>query len=175
MEMNFCRRCGSPLASNNNHVYMCKNGHTLFANSSPCVGIFLLDQDDNVYLSVRGIEPRKGMLDTFGGFVDNEETLEQAIQRELQEEIGLNPDDYSTPVFLTSAIGHYPYKGETITILSSMFWARLQTTQPLQPADDVADIYTSPIKDINPKLLHDDDIRVGLEALRLVLAKQPSR
>ena len=167
--MNFCRRCGLSLASNDNHVFTCKNDHTLFANSTPCVSIFLLDQNDNVYLSVRGIEPRKGMLDTFGGFVDNEETLEQAIQRELQEEIGLSSDDYSIPVFLTSAIGHYPYNGETITIISSMFWARLKTAKPLRPADDVADIYVSSIQDIDPTLLHDDDIRAGLKALRTLL------
>ena len=169
--MNFCRRCGSILTSSDNHVYSCNNNHTLFANSSPCVGIFLLDQADNVYLSVRGIEPRKGMLDTFGGFVDNEETLEQAIQRELLEELNLNPDEYTTPIYLTSGTGHYPYKGETITILSSMYWARLKTTKTLHPADDVADIFISPIDNIDPSLLHDDDIRAGLLSLRTLLKK----
>lgn len=171
--MNFCRRCASPLTSTDNHVYSCANGHIVFANSSPCVGVFLLDQNDNVYLSVRGIEPRKGMLDTLGGFVDSEETLEQAVERELKEEVGLNPGDYTKPAFLTSGIGHYPYKGETITILSSMFWARLKTTQTLQPADDVAEIFISPIDDIDVALLHDDDIRIGLETLRNLL-KNPS-
>ena len=164
--MNFCRRCGKPLDHLNDHVYKCKSGHTLFANASPTVGIFFLTEDNQVVLSVRGIEPHKGMLDTFGGFLDGEETAEAAVARELQEELNLQPGDYEAPTYLTSAIGHYPFAGETLSVLSLLFWSRLTTKKPLIPADDVADVRIIPLHEVNMEDLHDDDIRVGLKMLQ---------
>lgn len=79
--MNYCRRCGEELTTEDNVAYTCKNSHTLYANPAPCVGIFLLDQDDKVVLSVRGIEPAKGKLDSIGGFIDGNESFEEALAR----------------------------------------------------------------------------------------------
>ncbi|MBI3889273.1 NUDIX domain-containing protein [Candidatus Saccharibacteria bacterium] len=76
MEMNFCRRCAAALTSIVPSVYKCEKGHTLYVNAAPCVGVFFVTEDDQVLLSVRGIEPFKGMLDSFGGFVDDQETVE---------------------------------------------------------------------------------------------------
>jgi ADP-ribose pyrophosphatase YjhB (NUDIX family) len=110
------------------------------------------------------------MLDAFGGFVDGEETLEQSLVREMKEELNLEPTDYSTPRFLASAIGKYPYGGETITVLSSLFWARLSPDAKPTPQDDVAAIHISAIDDVDPARLHDDDIRNGFIKLKEVLA-----
>ena len=171
MEMNFCRRCGSSLNLTSGNAYQCTNGHFIYANSSPCVGIFLIDKQGKVILSVRGIEPHKGMLDTLGGFVDSEETFEQAIQRELKEEIGLEPSDYTAPIFLTSAISHYPYKGEDIIIISSAFWAKLTTDKPLKPADDVASLLIDNVENIDTNQLHDDGIKAAFSDLRNLLQR----
>jgi 8-oxo-dGTP pyrophosphatase MutT (NUDIX family) len=43
----------------------------------------------------------KDMLDVFGRFLDGKEDVEAALARELKEELGLNPSEYSTPTFLT--------------------------------------------------------------------------
>lgn len=166
--MNFCRRCGARLTHLEKHIYKCEKNHTIFANCSPTVGIFLLTNDGKVALSVRGIQPHKGMLDTFGGFVDGEETLEAAITRELKEELGLDPSDYSEPQFLCTGVGHYPYEGEELSLISTFFWAHLKSTKDLMPADDVADVFIEEIENIDPRRLHDDDIRVGLDQLKQI-------
>lgn len=165
MEMNFCRRCGTKLEHLENHIFRCESGHIIFANCSPTVGIFLITKNKKVVLSIRGIEPHKGMLDTFGGFVDGEETIEAAVARELKEELGLNPSDYSEPRFICTGVGHYPYKGEELPIISSFFWADLLSEETLIPADDVAGVFIDDPKNIDPKKLHDDDIRIGLDKL----------
>ena len=165
MEMNFCRRCGLALKHIENHIYECANKHILFANASPTVGIFFVTDDNQVLLSVRGIEPRKGMLDSFGGFVDGAEPLELAVARELEEELGLKPGDYTTPEYLTSGVGNYPYKNEVMPILSSFFWARL-LTDDITPQDDVADIATYPLANVPLDKLHDKDIMDGVRALQ---------
>ena len=167
MEVNFCRRCGATLNASGHH-YVCDNGHEIFPAPIPSSGLFLL-RDGKLLLSVRGREPHKGMLDAFGGFVDTEETLEDSIYRELKEELGLDRHDFSTPQFLTSAVGKYPYGGEVITVLSSLFWATLSHEANPIPMDDVAEIVAIPIEDVDLAQLHDDDIRNSFIKLKEVL------
>lgn len=166
LDMNFCRRCGTPLQTTDNHIFTCANQHTIYANASPTVGIFFITPENQIILSERGIQPHKGMLDSFGGFVDGAESFEQALERELQEELSLQPGDYETPRYLTSAIGYYPYGGEVLTVLSALFWARLTTTAELVPHDDVAAIKTVPLHSVDLALMHDDDVRAGIIELR---------
>lgn len=166
MEMNFCRRCREELAHLQAHVYECSNGHTIFANSSPSIGLFLVGDDGRVLMTIRGIEPHKGMLDTAGGFVDGEETLEQAITREIREELGLTPDQYSPPKFLCSVIGHYPYKNEEIPVLSSFFWAKLKPNAEPTTNDDVGEVVWVDIDTVNIDEAHDKDVKQGILALR---------
>ena len=130
------------------------------------MGIILIDQDGKWLLSRRAIEPHKGMLDTIGGFVNSEETLEAALVREIHEETGLLPEHYSPPTFLCSAVGHYPYKGEIITVLSSFFWAELHPGAKPAPSDDVAEVLRIDPTEIDLSNLHDDDIRQAVQMLR---------
>jgi ADP-ribose pyrophosphatase YjhB (NUDIX family) len=166
MEMNFCRRCDLALTNVENHVYKCANDHIIFANCSPTVGVFFITPDNKILLSVRGIEPHKGMLDSFGGFVDGEESLEEAVARELTEELNLQPGDYTPPQYLTSAIGHYPYKDEVLPILSTFFWSRLTIETSLIPQDDVAKIFVTDLHEVDYSHLHDQDIVAGVKALQ---------
>jgi NAD+ diphosphatase len=128
MEMNFCRRCGTPLTQTSQASYRCSNGHNIFLNSAPGVGIFLFDNDDNILLSVRAIDPDKGSLDAFGGFVDGNETFEEALEREVEEELGLHSSDYTKPVYLTSMSSTYNYGGEDCPVLS-VFLLRILTSR----------------------------------------------
>ena len=126
--------------------------------------------DNEILLSVRGIEPRKGMLDSFGGFVNGEESLEDAARRELKEELSLTPDDYQPLRYLTSAVRHYPYKNETLPVLSVFYWTKLTNpTKSLLPQDDVAAIQSIPLDSINENLVHDTDVIVGIRALQKLL------
>ena len=166
MEMNFCRRCGNPLLNTQSNEYRCGNGHILYTNPAPTSGIFLITPAGQVALSVRGLEPHIGKLDTFGGFINTGETAEEALIRELQEELGLEPSEYTTPHYLTSAASKYTHNGEEYHILGSFFWAYLLTDRQLTPADDVADIHIAPINAINSDLLHNDDIKLAFAALQ---------
>ena len=170
--MNFCRRCGASLSQINGHVYKCANGHTIYANAAPAVAVFFLSPDNKqVTLSVRGIEPHKGMLDAFGGFVDGLETLEAAVARELQEELQLTPDQYDTPVYIASGTDHYPYIGEEVSFISALYWSRLKPSTKLVPSDDVADAVTLPLHEVDLGKLHSDDIRLGIQKLRDMFPK----
>jgi ADP-ribose pyrophosphatase YjhB (NUDIX family) len=47
-------------------------------------------KDDRVLFGVRSIEPGIGLLDVPGGFINPEETAEQAVARETKEEVGVD-------------------------------------------------------------------------------------
>lgn len=164
--MNFCRRCGSALTQKNDTHYTCETGHNIYVNAAPTVGIFFVTPDNEVLLSVRGLEPFKGKLDSFGGFVDNMETVEYAAVRELQEELGLRPDDYEPLTFLSTETGLYPYEGEERSLLGTFFWSRLKPGAKPVPADDVADIVQMPLADIDFTQVDNVDVESALKKLQ---------
>jgi NAD+ diphosphatase len=166
MEMRYCRRCGSQLIKNDSHVFNCQNGHTIYLNPTPGVGVFLFDSEGYLLLSVRGIEPAKGTLDSFGGFIDGQESFEEGLARELREELQIEPDNYSTPEYLTSATSTYEYGGETLIVLSSMFVATLAATAVPVASDDVAAIHRARVEDINLSDIGNADVRKALAVLK---------
>lgn len=168
--MNFCRRCGSRLTHKNQHVYVCDNGHTLFANSAPAVGILLVNDENQVLVAKRAINPGKGLLDIPGGFIDGDtETLEQGVEREVKEETGITKNQYSAPVYITSGVDQYDYANETIPVLSTIYWARLSDTAKPDPMDDVASLEFMELDSINLDDVYFPAVRSGFVKLKELL------
>ena len=174
MEENYCRRCGSPLEQKGYRYFVCEQNHQIYINPRPTNGIFIFNSDGNALLSRRGIEPGKGMLDTFGGFIELDETAEQSAMRELKEETGLTEKDYEPLRYLASGVGKYPFDGDILPVLTFFYWTRLIGDTKLTAADDVAEIIELPLNAIDPQQLHSDDVRTGLTALKEHFEKENS-
>ena len=174
MEMNFCRRCGTVLTKKSDTEYECANGHRIYANADISVNVFFLTDDDHVMMSVRGIEPYKGTLDTFGGFIDMGETAEQALAREIREETGLNTSQYEQPVFLSTGLFPYPFDGEVRDTLPLFFWSRLKPGAVLTAADDVAEVAKIPLFGTSLSILEGMKVSEQFLQLRSLIASQKS-
>jgi ADP-ribose pyrophosphatase YjhB (NUDIX family) len=83
-----CPRCGSGLRLEPGRAHCPACGSAYYANSAPAVeGV--LERDGKVLLSKRGIEPRRGLWDLPGGFLEEGEHPLDGLRRELLEETGL--------------------------------------------------------------------------------------
>lgn len=138
MEMNFCRRCGTMLKHREGPLYICQNGHKIYANASPAVAVILVNDKNEFLVLERAMDPGKGRLDAPGGFCDGPESVEDTLAREVKEEVDLGPSDYTEPEFLLSMTNAYQFGGETIPALDIIFTARMKTNKQPIAGDDAA-------------------------------------
>lgn len=90
----FCGRCGGPMErSPGERAMRCPvDGHTAYPRLSPAI-IVLIERDDGRALLGRSGRWDTPMYSTLAGFVEPGETLEEAVQREVREEVGVEVDD----------------------------------------------------------------------------------
>lgn len=132
-----CPHCGSDkFLINNEKSKKCAGcGFTFYMNASAAVAAFITDDDGKLLVCRRGKEPAKGTLDLPGGFVDSNETAEEAVKRELMEELGADAHDVT---YLFSLPNNYLYSGLTISTLDLFYQCKIEDVENLYAADDVA-------------------------------------
>lgn len=75
-------------------------------NSKPCAAAIIYDSDGKILMGVRGLEPDKGKLDLFGGFLRNGEHPLDGLRRELDEELpGVKAKIYNVLDFVIDVYG----------------------------------------------------------------------
>ena len=77
-----------------------------YINNSAAVACLIFNSQGEVLLTRRAIDPNKGMLDLPGGFVEPLETAEEAVIREIKEELGLQ---ITKMTYLVSFPNLYPF------------------------------------------------------------------
>lgn len=89
MEMKYCPACGSPLslAKTENAIECAKCGKIYFPRIEPCV-IVLISSGDEILL-LRHRNRNQNTFACLAGFIEVGETAEQAVRREIREEVGL--------------------------------------------------------------------------------------
>lgn len=98
--MNFCNQCGAKVIQeipegDNRLRFVCPSCDFIhYQNPNIVAGVLplIVDNDgvEKVLLCKRAIEPRHGFWTLPAGFMENEETLEEAAARESKEEANLN-------------------------------------------------------------------------------------
>lgn len=108
--LKYCPSCGlESLNWDGEKKWSCPNcNFTLYNNVAGAVAV-VIRCGDEVYLTRRNRDPKKGKLDLAGGFVDPKESAEESCKRELFEELQLDVD-ISNLKYLTSQPNVYQYK-----------------------------------------------------------------
>lgn len=86
----------------------------------------------------RAKEPAKGKLAVVGGFIDADEVAEEALQREIQEEVGLKVKNIQ---YLACFPNQYTYKKITYPVLDLFFTASCSESQTNLDQSEVAECH----------------------------------
>ena len=123
-DFKLCPMCGSKNIENHgNRKWVCPDcAFDLYNNVASAVGVVIRDRYNNVLFEIRAKQPRKGYLALPGGFVDFEESAEEAVVRECREEIGVAVEGVK---FLCTAPNTYEYKNIEYKTCDIFFTAEL--------------------------------------------------
>jgi 8-oxo-dGTP diphosphatase len=152
-DVRFCPRCGQPITVDYPRSISCPHcGYGAYYNPKPVAAAIPVTTDGTIILLKRGFDPGKDLWTFPGGFVDLGESVEQAAEREAQEELEIDleltglvgvysrPRDRvvlivfaattsQTPQTTPEAIEVTPFKAEEIPWQELAFWS---TTQALR-------------------------------------------
>jgi NAD+ diphosphatase len=162
----FCPRCGRRrVADASPSPLRCPAcGFTYYFNAAIAVVAFLRRDDGRMLFIRRAKEPAKGLLAPPGGFVDVGERIEEAVRREVREEVGL---EITPPQFLGSFPNSYPYLSVTYPVLDFFFTADAINPAAAQARDDAESFcWRDPLCEITPEELAFTSMRDALQLLR---------
>ena len=157
----FCPECGArALLPRCQKSLVCSQcGFCYFHNVAAAVAGLIVHQQQ-LLLVKRALEPAKGLLDLPGGFVDPNESNEQALQRELREELGLQ---VSSMRYLFSFPNTYLYRQVSYSTVDNFFLIELHELPELQrEATELSELLWCKLEDIDPAHIAFDSIRRAL-------------
>lgn len=148
----YCPRCGKQtFVYDNVKKFTCSScDFNYYINASAAVAVILKAPDGKIVLTKRKFEPRAGSYDLPGGFVDTMERVEDAVKREIKEELGI---EVSEMRFLASFPNEYVFKDISYFTVDLAFVCPIDDLASLQPADDVAEALIIHPRDIDYNII----------------------
>ena len=129
-----CPRCGLKKDNAEKQRFFHCDGcdFSFYFNPATAVVGIVTDAEGRVLLIRRANEPAKGKLAMPGGFVDFNEPVEDALRREMREEVNVQ---LSQVQFLCSFPNRYVFKGLTYHTVDLFFTAGLRSGCLLYTSD----------------------------------------
>lgn len=124
----YCPHCGKQTVLPVSPIICTACGLVLYLNPAPSAVAILCTGNNEILLIERKNEPRKGKLALPGGFIDFGETAEEAVRREVNEELNLELGSIS---YVGSFLNEYTFHGVSYRVLDFAFAA------PLPDPDDI--------------------------------------
>ena len=133
---NYCPSCAAThFTFPNNRRFLCNAcGFTYYHNIAAAVAI-VFTFEDKLLFTVRNIDPDKGKLDLPGGFIDPNETAEEAACREIKEELGLDLET-SDLKYITTSPNNYLYKNVPYRTMDIFYECKLTSNVIKVVAED---------------------------------------
>lgn len=133
----YCPICGKKgIKKHSEKSVQCSCGFLFYQNVAATASC-IIETPKGILLTCRKKEPKKGLLDLPGGFVDKGESLEKALVREMKEELDLRLDKFT---YLCSFPNIYPYKGVTYYTTDSFFSTQLPKIPKLRFDEEIAEV-----------------------------------
>lgn len=146
----FCPRCGQadPLLDSPRSIRCPACDFRYFVNSAATVCGFVFYRD-RLILTKRAKPPQQGYYDFPGGFMEWDENAETALQREVQEELGIQVHGLT---YVCSNTNDYPFADVVYKLADFYFICRTDDIRTLKAQDDVADVLLVEPHAVDPTL-----------------------
>jgi mutator protein MutT len=133
----FCPKCGgSDFQYKNDNSFLCGNCHFhWYVNAAAAVAALIVNEKGELMLTRRAVDPDKGMLDLPGGFVDVLETAEQALCREIKEELSLEIAEF---YYFMSCPNEYVFGGLSVFTLDLAYICKIKSFNKISAKDDIS-------------------------------------
>lgn len=160
----YCPNCGNSTTKyHEEEGYIhCENcGFQFFINAAAAVAAIILDDQDRILFTRRAKAPAADTLDLPGGFVDINESAENALKREIMEELNL---ELSTIEYFTSQPNQYNYNGLTYFTLDLTYICLADNFNHLKARDDIKSY----------EFLRTDEVdidRIGLDSIKTIFTR----
>ena len=141
-----CPRCGHELTVAHGCAECPECGSTYYANAAPTASALILDGEGRLLLARRAYDPYKGMWDTVGGFLGENEHPDVGLRREAAEETGL---DVEPGEYVGTYLDRYG-EGEAVVATMNLVFEAAVTGGELEPADDVAELHWVALDELPP-------------------------
>ena len=134
----YCPKCGgAEFLYKSDNSFLCENcNFHLYVNASAAVAALIVNEKGELLLAKRAVEPQKGMLDLPGGFVDVMETAEQALCREIKEELNLEVSELS---YFMSYPNEYVFGGLSVFTLDLVYICKIKSFKEIDAKDDISE------------------------------------
>ena len=135
----FCCRCGNDqLIAESPRCFRCARcGFRHYINPVGAVVAILTDRAGDLLLLRRAHDPGKGRLGLPGGFVEPGETGEDALRREIREEVGLEVPRLE---YLVSLPNDYEYQALVTPVLDLVFTAQVASFAEARAVSEVEEL-----------------------------------
>jgi ADP-ribose pyrophosphatase YjhB (NUDIX family) len=147
-------------------------GFVYYFNPTVAAAAFVRRPDGRVLFIRRAREPAQGKLAIPGGFVDLGETAEEALGREIQEEVGL---ELVSVEYLCSQTNQYDYKGVTYPVVDLFFTALARDATRAAALDGVASLWWLAPEAVEPAEMAFPSMRAALRVYSALNRRPPQR
>lgn len=166
-QFKFCPKCGSShFVENNFKSKRCEAcGFVYYFNPSSSTIAIIINSNDELLVATRAHDPAKGTFDLPGGFVDMNETGEEAVIREVKEETGLH---VSQAKYMFSIPNTYVYSGFEVHTLDLVYLCKVDDMQNIKAEDDVASLQFIKISELNPDLFGLRSVKEVIQEIKIM-------
>ncbi len=133
----FCPSCQSKLTHVTNRLLNCNRcGFHFYLNPAITNALILENKKGEILLVKRKYPPKKGRWDLPGGFIEFNETVEESLEREIKEELGIKTKNLK---YIGSQPDRYLYKGINYHTLCMFFTGQIKNGK-IVSQDDISTV-----------------------------------
>ena len=138
MKLNFCQKCGGKVKKKEKCLFECRLcKRKEYINPRTTNAIIIENKKGEILFGKRKYNPKKGLLDLLGGFLNPGETIEESMRREFKEETGGSLKELK---YFGSYSDDYLFQNENLPTIVACFIGKLKN-EKLKAGDDVDELF----------------------------------